>query len=114
LLTSAGRIFNQPAPPPSSPAPGPAAKTVRDPKLISTTRVVYPAAARQSNIQGSVRVSASIDADGKVVGAKALSGPLILRQAAEDSVRQWKYSPGSIDGKPASSEVTVSVEFRLN
>jgi TonB family protein len=113
LLTSAGRISNQPASP-SAQAAIAAAKTVRDPKLISSTRLVYPAAARQSNIQGSVHVSATIDADGKVVGAKALSGPLLLQQAAVDLVKQWKYSPGLIDGKPASSQVTVNVEFRLN
>ena len=129
LLTSAGRISNPPAPPapalaPASPAPAaaavaapapvPAVKTVREPKLISSTRAIYPATARQSNIQGSVTVSASIDANGKVVAAKALSGPVLLRQAAVDSVSQWKYSPGLIDGKPAPSQVTVSVEFRMN
>jgi TonB family protein len=114
LLTSAGRTSNPPAPPPSAPAPVPAAKIVRDPKLISSTRLVYPATAKQANIQGNVTVSATIDADGKVVSAKALSGPLLLREAAADSVKQWKYSPGLVDGKAAPSQVTVSVEFRLN
>jgi TonB family protein len=131
LLTSAGRISNPPAPPapafaPASsapaaamvpapaPAPVPAVKSVREPKLISSTRAIYPATARESNIQGIVTVSASIDANGKVVAAKALSGPVLLRQAAVDSVSQWKYSPGLIDGKPAPSQVSVSVEFRLN
>jgi periplasmic protein TonB len=119
LLTSAGRTSNPPAPPPFAPAPvAPApvtaAKTVRDPKLISSTRLVYPPTAKQSNIQGTVTVSANIDANGKVVSAKALSGPLLLREAAVESVKQWKYSPGLIDGKPAPSQVTVNVEFRLN
>jgi protein TonB len=98
----------------STPAPVAAAKTVRDPKLISSTRPVYPATAKTTNIQGIVTVSASIDANGKVVSAKALSGPILLRQAAADAVSQWKYSPGLIDGKPAPSQVTVSVEFRMN
>lgn len=124
LLTSAGRTSAPPAPPPSAltpapavaPAPAPvvAAKAVVDPKLISSTRLVYPTAARQSNIQGSVTVSATIDEKGRVVGAKALSGPMLLRQAAEESVSQWKYSPGLVDGKPTASQVNVTVEFRLN
>ena len=123
LLTSAGRTSNPPAPPaalaPAAPAPvalAPiaAAKTVSDPKLISSTRLTYPATAKQTNIQGTVTVSANIDENGKVVGAKALSGPLLLREAAVDSVKQWKYSPGLIDGKPAPSHVTVNVDFRLN
>lgn len=119
LLTSAGRISKPPSPPPGSPAPDvPAAvsapRTVRDPKLISSVRPEYPAAARQSSVQGSVTISASIDENGKVVSAKALNGPLLLRSAAENSVRQWKYSPGLVNGKPAPSQVTVGVEFRLN
>jgi protein TonB len=129
LLTSAGRIANQPAPPPpalasanpppaapvvSAPAPVAAAKTVREPKLISSVRPIYPATAKASNVQGIVTVSASIDANGKVVSAKALSGPILLRQPAADAVSQWKYSPGLTDGKPVPSQVTVSVEFRMN
>jgi protein TonB len=82
--------------------------------LISSVRPAYPEAAKASSIQGSVSVSASIDANGKVVDAKALSGPMLLRQAAVQSVKQWKYSPGLIDGKQAPSQVTVNVEFRLN
>ncbi len=118
LLTSAGRISKPPAPPPGTPAEVPAVvsapRTVRDPKLISSVRPEYPAAARQSSIQGTVTVSASIDENGKVVSTKALSGPLLLRGAAENSVKQWKYSPGSVNGKPAPSQATVSVEFRMN
>jgi len=119
LLTSAGRISNPPTPPPSAlaptaPAPLAPPKVVRDPKLISSVRPEYPTAARQSNIQGSVTITASIDETGKVVNAKALNGPLLLRQAAENSVRLWKYSPGLVDGKPVASQVTVSVEFRMN
>ena len=119
LLTSAGRTSNPPAPPvalePAAIAsPAPAVKVVRDPKLISSIRPVYPSAAKQSNIQGAVTVTANIDANGKVVAVRALSGPMLLRQAAEDAVKQWKYSPGTVDGKPAPSQVTLNVDFRLN
>jgi protein TonB len=118
LLTSAGRTSGQPAPPPSALAPTTApaapAKTVTDPKLLSSTRPAYPATAKQSNIEGSVTVVAYIDPNGKVFSARALSGPVMLRAAAEDAVKQWKYSPGLEDGKPASSHVVVKVEFRLH
>jgi protein TonB len=84
-----------------------------DAKLISAARPVYPAAAKESGVQGAVTVAANVDATGKVTAARALNGPMLLRQAAVDSVKQWKYSPASIDGKPASSLVTVNVEFKL-
>jgi TonB family protein len=116
LLMSAGRTSNAPVPPPSAPAPAPvvAAKPTRDPKLISSTRLVYPAGARQSNIQGTVTVSANIDENGKVVSVKALSGPMLLRQAAVESVGQWRFSPALVDGKPIPSQITLNVDFRLN
>ena len=114
LLTSSGRISNPPAAPPSMPAPTPAPKIVRDAKLISSARPVYPPTAKQTKVQGIVTVSLSIDANGRVIGAKALSGPLLLRQAAIESVQQWKYSPATTDGKPTPSEVIVNLEFKLN
>jgi TonB family protein len=119
LLTSAGRISKAPVAPPSAPAPpapAPVAapKVLTAPRLISSTKPSYPPSARQSNIQGVVTVLLNIDANGKVVGAKPLSGPLLLQQSAAEAVQQWKYSPGLTDGKPTPSQTTVSLDFRLN
>jgi protein TonB len=113
LLSSSGRTAGQPAPPPA-PAPPPPVKTVTDPKLISSTRPVYPMTARQSNIEGSVTVVIYIDPAGKVFSARALSGPVMLRAAAEEAVKQWKYSPSLEDGKPVQSHVVVKVDFKIN
>jgi protein TonB len=84
------------------------------PKLISSVHVTYPPSAKQTGIQGTVTVAASVDESGNVSTAKALNGPLLLRQSAVDAVRQWKYSPGTADGRPVASQVTVAVEFKLN
>ncbi len=114
LLSPIVRTEAQPAPPPSAVSSPPPTKTVREPKLISSTRPQYPALARQASTQGTVVVSADVDARGIVIGARAVSGPATLRPAAIDAVKQWKYSPALIDGKPTSAQVTVDVEFRLN
>ena len=115
--TFAARAENQPVPPPmlfASFAAAPSAKVERNAKLISSTRPVYPPAARASNIQGNVVINANINEKGIVVAATADSGPMFLRQAAVDAVKQWKYSPAQVDGKPAPSQVRVTLEFRLN
>ena len=111
LLSAVARSGNQPAPPPATPAELSARN--RDAKLISSAPAVYPQAAKVANIQGSVSILASIDSNGNVVDAKAENGPMLLRQAALESVRRWKYSPALIDGKPTATKVVVSVEFRL-
>jgi TonB family protein len=114
MLSPMVRSVNQPAPPPSLVSSAPSAKAVREPKLVSSTHPTYPSVARQSNTQGTVVVSAEVDVKGNVAAAKAISGPPSLRQAAIDAVSQWKYSPALIDGKPASAQVTVNIQFRLN
>jgi protein TonB len=114
LLSSSGRTAGQPAPPPAPAPPPPPVKTVTEPKLISSTRPAYPMTARQSNIEGSVTVVTYIDQTGKVFSARALSGPVMLRAAAEEAVKQWKYSPALEDGKPAQAHVIVKVEFKIN
>ena len=85
-----------------------------EPKLISSTRPAYPQLAKQSKVEGDVVVAADIDATGKVIAARATAGPTYLRQAAVDSVRNWKYEPANLNGKPTSAQVTIKIQFRLN
>src|SRR6266550_3126439 len=113
LIPTVSHMDNPPAPPAVVARPSSSGKTVIEPKLISSTRPVYPPQARQSNIEGDVLVAAEIDATGRVVAAKATAGPLFLRQAAIDAVWNWKYEPAKIDGKPASSQVSLRIQFRL-
>jgi outer membrane biosynthesis protein TonB len=35
----------------------------------------------------------------------------MLRQAAVDAVRRWKYEPSKLNGEPISVEMTVTVRF---
>ena len=50
---------------------------------------------------------------GQVSQATVTSGPALLHRAAVDSVRRWKYTPASLDGKPVPVDLTVRVDFRL-
>jgi protein TonB len=113
MLPTVARAEMPPAPPVPVAASGSAAKAGREARLISSTRPAYPPLAKQSNVEGDVLVSAEIDENGKVTGAKALSGPMFLRQAAVDTIRQWKYEPALVNGKPAPTQVSVKIQFRL-
>jgi len=113
LLSSVAHPESVPAPPMSMNSPAPPNKVVREPKLVTSTRPIYPSMAKQTNVQGNVIVTATVDSKGNVVDAKIVSGPQLLRQAALDTVRQWKYSPAQVDGRPATAAVTVSLDFRL-
>jgi TonB family protein len=99
---------------PSAPvAPLPVGGDVKQAELISKVSPVYPALAKNQHVSGNVLVDALIDANGKVTTMKVISGPALLHQAAMDALRQWKYQPATLDGKPVPMHLTVTLQFRL-
>jgi TonB family protein len=79
--------------------PGTAAQEVPDvlPKVVQHSEPIYPPLARQTRIQGDVRVKLTTDGE-SVRNAEAETGHALLRKAAEDNVRTWKFvahTPGT-------------------
>jgi TonB family protein len=74
------------------------------------TRVtpVYPEIARHMKIAGQVKLSVTVDAQGKVTDVQPLSGNHTLSTAAEGAVRKWKFAPGN-----GIATVEVMVNFAL-
>jgi TonB family protein len=73
----------------------------------------YPQAARDAGIEGMVEVEVVIDREGRLVGARVLSGDPALGQAALAAVRQWKFRPILLDAKPAEVIGELRFRFRL-
>jgi TonB family protein len=86
---------------------------MKEPQLVSRSVPIYPAVARQAAIEGQVAIDAVIDTTGKLTSMKVVSGPLLLQQAALDSLRNWKYEPGYLDDKPVPVRTSITVKFRL-
>ncbi|HUC54787.1 MAG TPA: energy transducer TonB [Candidatus Cybelea sp.] len=105
-----------PVPPPQQPA---AKRIVRvgsnlkAPRQTFSVQPEYPVLARQTHVSGTVVVNAVIDEHGNVVGARALSGHLLLIPAALKAVLQWKYEPTLLNGTPVAVEMEVTVHFSL-
>jgi TonB family protein len=70
---------------------------------------VYPPLARQMGVTGSVTVTTTVDASGKVIKAESTSGNKLLANAAIDAVKQWKFAPG--DG---TETFPVTINFEKN
>ena len=100
-------------PPPGFTPEGLVAGDVKEPKLISSVLPVYPSVARLAHVQGDVLVDTEIDKNGNVAHMNVISGPSMLRQAALDALRRWKYKPQELDGKPVEGELLVKIKFRL-
>jgi len=72
---------------------------------------IYPPVAKSAGVAGKVVVQASVNASGVVVATKVLSGPAMLRQAAVDALRRWKYQPATLNGSPVAVDITVTMSF---
>lgn len=80
--------------------------------LVHRVEPVYPADARQANLQGVVALDIVVGRDGSVVSMRPLNGPDVLADAAMDALRWWKFEPYRINGEPAIVETTLAVEFK--
>jgi TonB family protein len=73
----------------------------------------YPDLARKARIQGTVCLKAVISKDGDAAEVHLISGHPALAQAAIDAVKQCKYKPYLLDGRPVEVETLVTVNFTL-
>jgi len=71
--------------------------------------VHYPRIARAARVTGVVTVEFKISADGGVIGAKALAGPPLLRQASVQAAKQWHFRASDKNEPPFQ----VIFDFRL-
>jgi TonB family protein len=69
----------------------------------------YPDLARQTAIQGSVKVEIIISGDGRISSARAVSGHPLLKQDVEKNIKTWRFTPSS----GGDRQLTVTYEFRL-
>lgn len=70
-------------------------------KAISLPKPIYPEEARKSGLNGTINVNVSIDENGNVILAKAVSGieNAEIRKAAEEAAMKAKFSPTILSGK---------------
>jgi len=106
--------------PPPPPPPGARYET---PKIIrksggvlqaSATRRVepeMPPMAKAANVTGAVVVEVTVDEDGNVIAARAISGHPLLKDAAVSAARGWKFTPTQLSGEPVKVIGTITFNF---
>jgi len=80
-------------------------------QLLSSTLPEYPAAARHLRLAGEVVLEATVMEDGTVGAIKVIKGSPPLAQSAVDAVKNWRYQPYELNGKPVKNETKITVDF---
>ncbi len=81
--------------------------------ILSKTTPVYPPIAKAAHVSGTVVLHALISKTGTIDNLTVVSGPEMLRAAALDAVRQWRYKPYLLNGEPTEVDTTVTVNFNF-
>lgn len=82
-------------------------------RLLRRVDPSYPLEAVQQRIEGTVRLHAVIGKDGKILSLEPQSGPPLLVGSAEIAVREWRYAPTLLDGRPVETQADIRLVFRL-
>ena len=79
--------------------------------LINTHKVdaVYPEEAKRLDIQGAVSVEITVNDNGEVIDAKAVSGNEALRPAAVDAAKQFRFT----NNRKTTVAATLTFNFVL-
>ena len=83
-------------------------------KATSLPKPPYPAPARAVGASGAVNVQVTIDEEGSVISAKAVTGHPLLRDAAERAARNAKFSPTYLSKVPVKVNGLIVYNFTKN
>lgn len=84
-------------------------------KLISKVQPAYPEDARMRQVGGIVLLHAIITKQGTIGSLFVIASPeLLLSDAAQNAVSQWRYQPYLLNGQPTVVDTTIQVHFNLN
>lgn len=83
-------------------------------KLVYLVPVVYPQIALMAHVSGMVLIHIVVAKDGTGRDVTFVSGPVLLRLAAMNAVRVWRFEPTLLNGQPVEVQGTVGVGFRFD
>jgi TonB family protein len=86
------------------------------PKVTYKPAPRYPDAARKAKLEGHVVVLTAIDEQGVPHAPMVMdmtAGAEELAASAVDAVSAWRFEPATLNGKPVSVYLTITVQFKL-
>ena len=79
--------------------------------VIRRVPPIYPSAAKQRRLTGSIVVQGTIDKNGKIRDLQLLSGSPVFRDAAFEAVKQWVFKPARLNGQAIEQSTRIRLDF---
>lgn len=87
---------------------------VKEPLILERVEPVYPQAMVKLKKEGVVVVQCVIDSTGAVRKAEVLRSPHpMFDDAAVQAIRQWRFAPGSLNGRAVDVIFILTINFEL-
>ncbi|MEP6820616.1 MAG: energy transducer TonB [bacterium] len=90
---------------------GPISAGVLNGRAISLPRPDYPADAKAAGAEGVVVIQVTVDEQGNVTEARALSGPKMLQEVSVNAALQAKFTPTLLQGEPVKVTGVIVYNF---
>jgi TonB family protein len=71
----------------------------------------YPAIAKAASAKGAVQVQITVDENGEVKDARVINGHPMLREAALQAAKQWRFKPTELSGVPVKTQGVMTFNF---
>lgn len=98
-----------------TPTAKPMGGKLENPKPIHTPQPLYTDEARAAGIEGEVVMRVKITKRGDVAHVFIIEGlPHGLSDTAVEAVKEWKFEPATLDGKPVAVFHNFTAKFRLD
>ena len=87
---------------------------VKPPKLIHYVEPDFSPKSKEAFVEGTVRISSVVKTDGSATNLRVISGLNAEEDRnAMEAVKQWKFQPGTKQGRAVNVRVTIEVVFHL-
>jgi protein TonB len=88
---------------------------VFDAKHLNNPSPTYPEMARQRGIEGDVLLKVLVSSQGKALRVEIIksSGSQMLDFSAQDTIKNWRFIPASLDNQAVEASVIVPISFKI-
>jgi protein TonB len=80
--------------------------------LTQSVDAAYPDAGKAGGQRGMVVLQVLIGRDGSVQDAMFMQGSLVFARAAITAVKQWRFKPYSLNGRPVAVQSLITLNFK--